>query len=210
MIVSHLTWSRNLFQTSYYANVFRCLTAVSSIMHSPLFCNLPVTNTSKRIVNCYLEKRISNISVYSIALSSALLSSTEPNNTSYSMIERIRLITNYIDDANERDLYNIFADIIYEIFGRGSDKGWELDKLKTTVCNLFFLNFHKPILLAYINSIDIYLKKKKFCPKCRNLIYYYLVNVAYYLVSFYLNNIFSKEKLCGLFITFFISFFGSI
>ncbi|KAL4136038.1 hypothetical protein QTP88_007609 [Uroleucon formosanum] len=71
-------------------------------MHSPLFCNLPVTNS-------------------------------KPNNTSYSLIERIRVITNYIDDADERDLYNIFADIIFEIFGRGSDKGWELDKLKTRI-----------------------------------------------------------------------------
>ncbi|XP_001945260.2 sphingomyelin phosphodiesterase 4 [Acyrthosiphon pisum] len=81
-------------------------------MHSPLFCNLPVTNTT---------------------LSSTLLASIDPKKTSYSLIERIKVISSYIDDANERDLYNIFADIIFEIFGRGSDKGWELDKLKTRI-----------------------------------------------------------------------------
>jgi len=138
MIVGRLAWARNRFQTSYNVNVFRCLTAVSNIMHSPLFCNLPVTNTCKRIVNRYFEKRIFNNYIYSTALSSTLLASTDPNKTSYSLIERIRVISSYIDDANERDLYNIFADIIFEIFGRGSDKGWELDKLKTKVCSLFF------------------------------------------------------------------------
>jgi len=142
MIVTRLAWVRNRFQTSYNVNVFRCLTAVSNIMHSPLFCNLPVTNTSKRIVNRYLEKRIFNNYIYSTAaLSSTLLASIDPNKTSYSLIERIRVISSYIDDANERDLYNIFSDIIFEIFGRGSDKGWELDKLKTKVCSLFFFKF---------------------------------------------------------------------
>ncbi|XP_025191971.1 sphingomyelin phosphodiesterase 4 [Melanaphis sacchari] len=81
-------------------------------MHSPLFCYPPVTNTT---------------------LSSTLLTSVDPNKYCYSLIERIRVITNYIDDAEERDLYNIYREIVFEIFGRGSDKGWALDKLKTNV-----------------------------------------------------------------------------
>ncbi|XP_015376259.1 PREDICTED: sphingomyelin phosphodiesterase 4 [Diuraphis noxia] len=81
-------------------------------MHSPLFCYPPVTNTT---------------------LSSTLLASVDPIHTTNSLIERIRVITSYIDDASERDLYNIFVDIIFEIFGRGSDKGWALDKLKTKI-----------------------------------------------------------------------------
>lgn len=40
----------------------------------------------------------------------------------------------YIDEASERDLYNFFVDVINEIFGCGAAKGWEIDKLKTTVC----------------------------------------------------------------------------
>ncbi|XP_026817917.1 sphingomyelin phosphodiesterase 4-like [Rhopalosiphum maidis] len=81
-------------------------------MHSPLFCYPPVTSTT---------------------LSSTLLASVDPNNSCYSLIERIRVITSYIDDADERDLYNIYVEIIFEIFGRGSDKGWALDKLKTKI-----------------------------------------------------------------------------
>lgn len=81
-------------------------------MNSPLFCYPPVTNTT---------------------LSSPLLASVDSNKSCYTLIERIRVITSYIDDADERDLYNIFVDIIFDIFGRGSDKGWALDKLKTRV-----------------------------------------------------------------------------
>jgi len=103
-------------------------------MHSPLFCYPPVNNTCMSIVSHSLEKRISNIYIYFTALST-LLASLDPNNTSNSLIERIRVITSYIDDASERDLNNIFVYIIFEIFGRGSDKGWALDKLKTKVCN---------------------------------------------------------------------------
>lgn len=64
------------------------------------------------------------------------------------------MITSYIDDADERDLYNIFVDIIFEIFGRGSDKGWALDKLKTRVCNFFkiFIN----IFLCYSGKINLF------------------------------------------------------
>lgn len=56
----------------------------------------------------------------------------------YSLIERIRILTCTIDEATEINLYNLFIELIFEIFGRGSAKGWELDKLKTKVCIPYF------------------------------------------------------------------------
>jgi len=107
------------------------------------------------MVNHYLVNLIFNIYVYLTALSSTLLTSVDPNNSCYSLIERIRVITSYIDDADERDLYNIYVEIIFEIFGRGSDKGWALDKLKTRVCNFFKKIFLHILLIGIINFFTI-------------------------------------------------------
>jgi len=53
------------------------------------------------------------------------------------LTDRVRMFTSYIDEATERDLYNFFIEIIYEIFGRGAAKGWALDTMKTRVSNHF-------------------------------------------------------------------------
>jgi len=54
-----------------------------------------------------------------------------------SLADRIRLFTSYIDEATETDLHNFFNEIIQEIFGRGTAKGWTLDKIKPKVWNNF-------------------------------------------------------------------------
>lgn len=62
-----------------------------------------------------------------------------------SLTERIQAISDYIDQASEKDLCNFFVDLVYEIFGRGPTKGWTLDKLNMSVW--FFLNFYWTNLL---------------------------------------------------------------
>uniref|UniRef100_A0A2S2QZU4 Sphingomyelin phosphodiesterase 4 n=1 Tax=Sipha flava TaxID=143950 RepID=A0A2S2QZU4_9HEMI len=50
--------------------------------------------------------------------------------SSHSLTERIRLMSTYIEEENENDLYALFYEIVTEIFGRGNCQGWELDKLR--------------------------------------------------------------------------------
>lgn len=66
--------------------------------------------------------------------------------TTSSLIDRVRFFTNYIEEFGERDLYNFFIEIVQEIFGRGSTKGWALDSLRTRVCLTYIYYF----LLCFI------------------------------------------------------------
>ncbi|VVC29694.1 Sphingomyelin phosphodiesterase 4, partial [Cinara cedri] len=52
-----------------------------------------------------------------------------------SLTEHIQTITNYINEADEKDLYNFFVDLVYQIFGHGPMTGWSLDKLKMKKLN---------------------------------------------------------------------------
>lgn len=59
----------------------------------------------------------------------------------------------YIDESTDSDLHSSFVEIVNEIFGRGQDKGWELDKLKTRVSTYYFFSFLIIGRMAYINYI---------------------------------------------------------
>lgn len=67
------------------------------------------------------------------------------------------MIGNYIEECTDSDLHSSFVDIVNEIFGRGQDKGWELDKLKTRVGICFLQLLFFPFNYWTNNSNKLYL-----------------------------------------------------
>ncbi|XP_050439212.1 sphingomyelin phosphodiesterase 4 [Adelges cooleyi] len=82
-------------------------------MNSPLFC---YSSTSTR------------------SISPSFTPSPHKDSTpNLSIIETCCLLANRIEEWHERDLQNSFIDVIYEILGRSSSRGWNLDQLKIRV-----------------------------------------------------------------------------